>query len=57
MVDPHVDALDELDGVEDQAAGLENDWRIHSDSKYKAKYNFSKKQQKIILSEQHHAVG
>lgn len=29
VVDPQVDALDELDGVEDQAAGLEDNWRIY----------------------------
>lgn len=33
MVDPQVDALDEFDGVEDQAAGLEDNWRINVDSK------------------------
>lgn len=27
VVDPQVDALNELDGVEDQAAGLEHNWR------------------------------
>ena len=32
VVDPQVDALDELDGVEDQAAGLEDNWKRHSDS-------------------------
>lgn len=37
VVDPQVDALDELDGVEDQAAGLEDDWRTHSDSENEAK--------------------
>ena len=26
VIDPQVDALDELDGVEDQAAGLEDNW-------------------------------
>lgn len=30
VVDPQVDALDELDGVEDQAAGLEDNWKKHS---------------------------
>lgn len=37
VVDPQVDALDELDGVEDQAAGLEDDWRTHSDSENEEK--------------------
>lgn len=43
MVDPQVDALDELDGVEDQTAGLEDNWRIHADSKYKEMYQFYRK--------------
>lgn len=30
MVDPQVDGLDELDGVEDQTAGLQNNWRTHA---------------------------
>lgn len=32
VVDPQVDALDELDGVEDQAAGLEDNWRHRTGS-------------------------
>lgn len=38
VVDPQVDALDELDGVEDQAAGLEDNWRTYRDGRYKAVY-------------------
>lgn len=47
VVDPQVDALDELDGVEDQAAGLEDDWRTHSDSENEAK---CRQKQKIRIS-------
>lgn len=39
VVDPQVDALNELDGVQDQAAGLEDNWRRYADINYKAKYN------------------
>lgn len=38
VVDPQVDALNELDGVEDQAAGLEDNWRTYRDGRYKAVY-------------------
>lgn len=34
VVDPQVDALDELDGVEDQAAGLEDDWKRRPQGTY-----------------------
>lgn len=32
VVDPQVDGLNELDGIEDQTAGLQNDWRMHAHS-------------------------
>lgn len=36
VVDPQADGLDELDGVEDQAAGLEDNWRRHVEVKNKS---------------------
>lgn len=34
MVDSQVDALNELDGVEYQAAGLEDNWKRHSNDNF-----------------------
>lgn len=47
MIDPQVDTLDELDGEEDQAAGLEDNWRRQGMVKHKM--SFLKYNHNVIL--------